>query len=209
MLKIWGRTSSSNVMKVLWLCEELAIPHERVDAGGSFGVTKDPFYLAMNPNALVPTIEDGAGFSLWESNSICRYLANDRAPGHAIYPAAAKPRARVERWMDWQLSALNGPVGVIFLGLVRTPEAQRDMAAIARGRDAAEGLWRMVEAQLGDSPYLCGNTLTLADIALGPYLHRWFALPIQRAEMPRLRAWYDRLLAQHAGYRTHVAVPMS
>lgn len=79
MLKIWGRTSSSNVMKLLWLCEELSIPYERVDAGGAFGVTKEPFYLAMNPNARVPTIEDGEGFSLWESNTICRYLANDRA----------------------------------------------------------------------------------------------------------------------------------
>ena len=209
MLKIWGRTSSSNVMKVLWLCEELKIPYERVDAGGTFGVTKEAFYLAMNPNALVPTVEDGEGFSLWESNAICRYLVNDRAPGHAIYPTAPKPRALVERWMDWQLSALNAPVGVIFLGLVRTPEAQRDMAAIARARDTAEGLWRMVEAQLGDKPYLTGDALTLADIALGPYVHRWFALPIQRAELPKLRAWYDRLLAGHAGFRTHVAVPMS
>lgn len=214
MLKIWGRTSSSNVMKVLWLCDELGIAHERVDAGGAFGVTKEPFYLAMNPNALVPTIEDndgsdGEGFSLWESNSICRYLANTRGAGHVIYPTAAKPRALVERWMDWQLSSLNGPVGTIFLTLVRTPEAERDMAAVARARDAAERLWGMVENQLGSHAYVCGDSLTLADIALGPYLHRWFALPIQRGAMPRLEAWYGRLRERHAGFRTHIAVPLS
>lgn len=209
MLKVWGRTSSSNVMKVLWLCEELGIAHERADAGGAFGVTREPFYLAMNPNAKVPTIEDGEGFSLWESNSICRYLANSRAPGHAIYPAAPKPRALVERWMDWQLSALGGPMTVVFFTHVRTPERDRDMAATAKARDEAEGLWRMVENQLGSGPYVCGEALTLADIALGPYLHRWFALPISRGELPALRRWYDRLLERHAGFRTHVAVPLS
>ncbi|MBX9700450.1 MAG: glutathione S-transferase family protein [Acetobacteraceae bacterium] len=209
MLKIWGRTSSSNVMKLLWLCEELAIPHERVDAGGAFGVTREPFYLAMNPNARVPTIEDGEGFSLWESNAICRYLANSRAPGHAIYPAAARPRALVERWMDWQLANLNGPMTTVFFTYVRIPEAERDYAATAKARDEAEALWRMVETQLGANPYLCGEALTLADIALGPYLHRWFALPIARGEMPRLAAWYARLKAGHAGFRAHIAVPLA
>lgn len=209
MLKIWGRTSSSNVLKLLWLCEELSIPYERVDAGGAFGVTKEPFYLAMNPNARVPTIEDGEGFSLWESNTICRYLANDRAPGHALYPAAPKPRALVERWMDWQLANLNAPMSAIFFTYVRTPEPERDLAAAARARDEAEALWRMVEAQLCSAPYLCGAELTLGDIALGPYLHRWFALPIARAELPALRRWYDRLQERHAGFRTHIAVSMS
>jgi glutathione S-transferase len=209
MLKIWGRTSSSNVMKLLWLCEELSIPYERVDAGGAFGVTKEPFYLAMNPNARVPTIEDGEGFSLWESNSICRYLANSRAPGHAIYPAAPKPRALVERWMDWQLANLNGPMTTIFFTHVRIPEPERDYKAAAKARDEAEALWRMVENQLGNSPYLCGDALTLADIALGPYLHRWFALPIDQGDLPRVKAWYGRLRDKHAGFGTHIAVPLS
>jgi glutathione S-transferase len=209
MLTIWGRASSSNVMKLLWLCEELSIPYEREDAGGAFGVTKEPFYLAMNPNARVPTIQDDGGFSTWESNSICRYLCNDRAPGHAIYPAAPRPRAHVERWMDWQLASLGGPMTTVFFAYVRTPEPQRDHAATAKARDEAEALWRMVDRQLGDSPYLCGQALTLADIALGPYLHRWFALPIARAEMPALRRWYDRLLERHPGFRTHVALELS
>jgi glutathione S-transferase len=209
MLTIWGRTSSSNVMKLLWLCEELAIPHERREAGGSFGVTREPFFLALNPNAKVPTIEDGEGFALWESNTICRYLANSRAPAHPIYPAAAPARALVERWMDWQLSALGGPMTTIFFTHVRTPAAERDLPAAARAQAEAEALWRIVEAQLGTNPYLCGNALTLADIALGPYLHRWFALPIVRPDLPALAAWYARLGADHAGFRTHVAVPLS
>ena len=73
MLKILGRNTSINVQKVMWAIGELGIPHERVDVGGAFGRTKEPFYLAMNPNSLVPTLEED-GFILWESNSIVRYL---------------------------------------------------------------------------------------------------------------------------------------
>jgi glutathione S-transferase len=207
MLKIWGRTSSSNVMKVLWLCEELGIPYVREDAGGEFGKTTEPFYLAMNPNSRVPTIEDD-GYSLWESNSILRYLVATRAPGHAIHPTDAKQRGNVERWMDWQLASLNGPVGTIFLGLVRTPEAKRDHSAIAKARDEAESLWRTVDAQIGAKKYLAADHLTLADIVLAPYVHRWFQLPIQRAALANLARWYETL-RDHAGCAKHVFVPMS
>lgn len=207
MLKIWGRASSSNVMKVLWLCEELSIPYERIDAGGEFGRTSEPFYLAMNPNARVPTIEEPDGFSLWESNSILRYLVATRKPGDPVHPTAPKARADVERWMDWQLASLNGPMTTIFFTHVRTPEARRDHAAASRARDEAEALWSIVDRQLAGKDYVAGG-FSLADIALGPYLHRWFALPIERAPMPQLEAWYDRLKTQHPGYAAHVAVPM-
>src|SRR4051794_10452632 len=75
MLKIWGRNTSSNVQKVIWALGEMQVPFERIDVGGAFGKTKDSFYLAMNPNSLVPTLEEEDGFTLWESNSIVRYLA--------------------------------------------------------------------------------------------------------------------------------------
>jgi glutathione S-transferase len=194
-------------MKVLWLCEELSIPFERVDAGGAFGRTKDPAYLAMNPNALVPTIEDD-GFVLWESNAILRYLARTRAPGSAIYPSEPKAAADCERWMDWQLASLNAPMTTVFFTYVRIPEPERDWPATAKARDAAERLWGMVDARLQASDFVCGTSLTLADIAFGPYIHRWFALPIERQPMPALEAWYARLKSR-SGYAKHVAVAMS
>lgn len=207
MLTIWGRASSSNVMKVLWLCEELAIPFTRIDAGGAFGRTRDPDYLAKNPNALVPTIEEPDGFTLWESNSICRYLVRKHAPGHALYPADPRLAADVERWMDWQLASLNRPMTTVFFTYVRIPEADRDWPATHKARAEAEALWAMVDAKVAQHPFLCGDSLTLADIALGPYLHRWFAMPIERAPMPALRAWYDRLLAR-PGFQKHLAGPL-
>ena len=207
MLKIWGRTTSSNVMKVLWLCEELGIPYEREDAGGEFGRTTEPFYLAMNPNSRVPTIEDG-DFTLWESNSILRYLVATRAPGHGLHPAAPKDRANVERWMDWQLASLNGPMVTVFFTYVRIPEAKRDYVATAKARDEAEALWRMVDTQIGSKNYVAAEQLTLADIALAPYAHRWFAMPIQRAPMPNLERWYATI-SQHPGCAKHICVELA
>jgi glutathione S-transferase len=208
MLRIWGRANSSNVMKVLVLCEALGIPFERIDAGGAFGRTKEADYLAKNPNALVPTIEEPDGFVLWESNAILRYLARTRAPGHAIYPADPRIAADCDRWMDWQLGTLNRPMTTVFFTYVRIPEAERDWPATHKARAEAEALWAMVAAHLGDRPFLCGAAPSLADIALGIYAHRWFTLPVERAPMPALRAWYDRLLAWPP-FAKHAAGPLS
>ena len=81
MLKMWGRNTSSNVQKAIWAVGELKLPCERIDVGGAFGKTKEPFYLAMNPNSLVPTLEEDDGFTLWESNSVVRYLAGKHGAG--------------------------------------------------------------------------------------------------------------------------------
>jgi glutathione S-transferase len=192
-------------MKLLWLCEELGLPFERIDAGGSFGRTAEPSYLAMNPNGRVPTLEEADGFTLWESNTICRYLAT----GHdSLHPADPRARALVERWMDWQLGHLNGPMTTILFTLYRTPEPDRDLAALARARDEAQRLWDMVEAALGNSPWLGGSTLSLADIALGPYLHRWLHMPIERQPQPRLVAWHGRMTSR-PGFARHIAVPIT
>src|SRR6266481_7880477 len=90
MLKIWGRNTSSNVQKVIWALAEMKLPFERIDVGGAFGKTKDPFYLAMNPNSLVPTLEEDDGFTMWESNSVVRYLAGKH--GGTLEPKDAKVR---------------------------------------------------------------------------------------------------------------------
>ncbi|MDP3415201.1 glutathione S-transferase family protein [Falsiroseomonas sp.] len=208
MLRIWGRANSSNVMKVLWLCEELGVPFERIDAGGAFGKTREPAYLAMNPNALVPTIEEPDGFTLWESNAILRYLARSRAPGNPIYPADLRLAADCDRWMDWQVASVNRPMTTVFFTYVRIPEAERDWPATDKARAEAETLWGMLDRHLAGRPFITGDDFTLADIALGIYAHRWFALPIERAEMPDLRAWYDRLLVR-PGCAKHASGPLT
>jgi glutathione S-transferase len=206
MLRLWGRASSSNVMKVLWLLDELGIAFERTDAGGRFGVVATPEYRAMNPNGLVPVLADG-DFTLWESHAILRYIAETQPGGDAVWPAGPRPRALASQWMDWVHTVLSGPQNIVFLALIRTPPADRDEAAVAAALERAGKAWAIADRQLADAPYLIGEALSLADIALGVHVHRWFALPIKRPETPHLHGWYQRLL-QRPPYRAHVALPL-
>jgi glutathione S-transferase len=206
MLKIWGRASSSNVQKVLWCCAELELPFERVDLGGPFGGNRDREYLNLNPNGLVPTVVDG-DLVMWESNTICRYLAATRSGGERLYPRDPAARTHVERWMDWQLAVVGPPMGQLLFGLVRSKPEARDAAAIEAARRHALAAWTIVEDELQDRAYLAGNSLSLAEIVLGTQIYRWFAFPIERPALPRLRAWYDRL-RQHPGFKTHIETPI-
>ena len=143
---VWGRATSSNVMKVLWGLGELGLPFERIDVGGAFGKTDTPEYRKMNPTGLVPTLQED-DFTLWESNVILRYLHAAHAPASPLFPTEVHARANVDRWMDAQQTVLNRPIGVVFWGLVRTPADKRDMAAIAQGIADAAKAWRMVESR--------------------------------------------------------------
>ena len=204
---IWGRANSSNVMKLLWFAAETGMPYERRDAGGAFGLTQDAAYKAMNPNSLVPVLQEPDGWALWESNSILRYLAGSTPGGAALYPAEARARAGIERWMDWQLAHLSAPMTTIFFTHVRIPEAERDWPATEAARQKAASLWALLDQRLEGRDFIEGQ-FSLADIALGIFAHRWFALPIERPELPNLRRWYDGL-RQRPGYATHVCVPMT
>jgi glutathione S-transferase len=206
MVKIWGRKTSSNVQKVLWCCGELDIPFERIDIGGSFGGNQDSEYLALNPNGLVPTIKDG-DLVLWESNTICRYLASTH---HAeqLYPSNPDRRALVERWMDWQLSTIGPPMGALLYGLIRSKPEQRDHAAIEAARRKAMSGWAIVEDTLSASPFLTGDELTLAEIVMGTLVYRWHAFPIERPPLPKVRSWYDRMRERPA-FKTHIEIPIT
>jgi glutathione S-transferase len=210
MLKLWGRSTSSNVQKVRWLCGEMGVAYEQTEVGGAFGRTREPFYLAMNPMALVPTLDDD-GFTLFESNSILRYVASKHG---AIdwYPGALRERADCERWLDWSLSALAPAITPSFWGLIRTAAEQRDRKAILASAQHTAQMFEIIDARLRDRAFLGGNRPTLADIPAGIQAHRWLNLPFelvgyQRPELPGVRAWYDRL-AQRRAFQDTVMIPM-
>jgi glutathione S-transferase len=205
-IKIWGRNDSSNVQKVLWCCAELGIAFERVDLGGKFGGNKEKPYLDINPNGLVPTIEDG-GFVLWESNTIVRYLT-EKYGGGKLLPPSLEGRANASRWMDWQLSTLNPGIVPLFWGLVRTPEDKRDHAAIESVLERTTKAWKIVDDQLAKNKFLAGEAFTIGDIPLGVWAYRWFNLPIERPKLERLSAWYERL-CQRPAYQKHIMIPMT
>ena len=163
MLKIWGRNTSSNVQKVIWGLGEMNLPFDRIDVGGAFGKTKDAAYLSMNPNSLVPTLEEEDGFTLWESNSILRYLAAKHA-NRTLEPADLKARARAHMWMDWQLSVMAPAITPVFWGLIRTPPEQRDAKAIATGKEKTVAAAKIMDAQLGKTAYLASDAFSYGDI---------------------------------------------
>jgi glutathione S-transferase len=205
MLTIWGRATSSNVQKVLWCCDELGLAFERIDAGREFGKTDEPSYLALNPNGLVPTLCDGA-VVIWESNAILRYLCN-RYGGERLYPAEPAARAMVDQWLDWQLSVLLPSMSPLFWGLVRTAPEKRDHAAIAAGAEKSAAAWTLLDRRLGSSPYVAASQLSIADLALGNSIRRWYSFDLPRPDLPALAAWYQRL-GERPGFRTHVMTPV-
>jgi glutathione S-transferase len=207
-LKIWGRANSVNVQKVLWCLAELDLAYERIDAGMAFGRNRESDYLAMNPNGRVPTLVDG-DFVLWESNSVMRYLMLAYRPDSPIYPKAPKRRAGVDRWLDWTLSTLQPVDRPVFWALVRTPVAERDMAAIQKDADAEAGVWRIADRYLASNRFIEGDDFTLADIALGAYARRWFGVEgITKPKLPHLDRWFAQFSGR-PGFAQYVAPPMS
>lgn len=205
MLKIWGRRSSANVQKVAWLVGELGLPHEHIPTGGDFGGLDTPAFRAMNPHGKVPVIEDG-GVVVWESHAILRYLAATHGADR-FWSADPAARAPIDGWMDWAQTALQPAfLSGVFWGGYRTPEAQRDAAAVARALDQTARCLALVERRLDDRPFVAGDALSLADIAIGTHLYRYFELEMVRPPLSRLEAWYDRLRARPA-YREHVMIP--
>jgi glutathione S-transferase len=206
VLRIWGRSNSINVQKVLWCCEELDIRYQRVDVGGPFGGNREPEYLRLNPNGLVPTISDG-GFVLWESNAIVRYLAAKHGMG-TLYPEDLAERADADRWMDWQMGTLWANFRPAFVGLIRTLPEKRDRDDIATAISRTAENLAMLDAHLAARDYVTGPAFTMADIPLGVTAYRWFNLEIERPPMPNLEAWYERLCARFP-YKATVMLPLS
>ncbi len=206
-LKVWGRTTSANVQKVMWTVAELGLPHERIDAGLHHGVVNTPEYAAMNPNRLIPTIDDN-GFTLWESSTIIRYLAKKYGTGR-LMPANEQDATRTDQWMEWAGSTIYPDIiGSIFLGLIRTPANQRNTAAIETSIKRVGEKLGILDGVLANYPYILGDTFTVADIPAGGIMYRYFTMPIARPKLPNVEAWYARL-SERPAFREHVMIDYS
>ena len=204
MLKVLGRKTSVNVQKVMWAVGELGLPHERVDLGGEFGGLDTPEYGALNPNRLVPTIDD-KGLTLWESNAIVRHLAQTYGRG-TLSPSDEQTYAKADSWMDWSLTTIYGDViSTCFTQLVRTPAKDRNVAGVAAAAKRAGEKLRILDAQLAGRQFIMGDGLTIADIAVGTLMYRYFTLNITRPPLANVEAWYARL-SQRPAYQAHAMI---
>lgn len=206
MLKIWGRKNSINVQKVLWCCGEIGLKYDRVDAGMQFGVVNTPEYRKLNPNGLVPTIEDD-GFVLWESHAIVRYLARRHSRGK-LWPENDKACADADRWMDWYSTTVWPNMRTVFWNLVRVPPEKRDMAAVEEARKKLAESFAIADAQLAGNTYLAGKEFTMGDIPMGVAAYRWFNLPIERPAHRNMERWYQRICERPA-YKEHCMLPLT
>ncbi len=202
MPRIWGRKTSSNVQKAMWAVGEIGLKVERIDIGGPFGKNREPPYLAMNPNGLVPTLEEEDGFLLWESNSIVRYLAAKHRS--AIEPADPKAQALASQWMDWQLSVMGPAITPVFWGLVRTPAEQRDMAAIKAAKAKTTTAVAILDGQLARTRFLAGDAFSYGDIPVGVMARRYRELVPERPKLEHFERWYAEIAARPA-FQEHVS----
>lgn len=200
MLKILGRASSINVRKVLWLCDELDIDFHREEWGEGFKSPDEAEFLALNPNAMIPVIQDD-GFVMWESNAIIRYLANAYG-GEWLYPPHPRARAPVDQWIDWQATELNTSWRYAFMSLVRNSPAHQDprlLAAACKGWSHTMGILNKQLEKTGQ--YVAGKHFSLADIPVGLSVNRWYETPLDHPNLPAVRAYYERL-TERSGYAT-------
>jgi glutathione S-transferase len=185
----------------------MKLPHERIDIGGPFGKNREPAYLAMNPNGLVPTLEEEDGYLLWESNSIVRYLAA-KHQSRLLEPADLRIRANAQKWMDWQLSVLGPAIHGTFWGLIRTPPEKRDHADIANSKERTIKAMAMLDAQLAKTKYVASDDFSYGEIPVGIVTYRFVQLVPERPKMPNLDRWYAAISSRQA-FKDHVgAVPL-
>lgn len=192
-LRVLGRLSSINVRKVMWTAAVLGLPVQQEDWGAGYRSTREPDFLRLNPNALVPVLVDDRTV-FWESNTICRYLAARQADTRLL-PTMPRDRALVEQWMDWQATELNNAWRTAFLALHRgvpTPaEAVRGSASRWNQK------MRILDEQLTRTgSYVAGEQFTVADVVLGLSCQRWKATPIDHLDLPAVMAYWCRLKAQ-------------
>jgi len=202
MLKVWGRKSSANVQKVLWLLGELGLAHEHIAAGGPYGGLNDPKFRAMNPNGLVPVIEDD-GLILWESNAILRYLASRH--GGALWPESPRDRAPIDQWVEWASTTFQPAMVGLFWSYWRTPEKDRNWDTIKSFEQKAATLLQMLDGILAARAHIANDSFTLADIPNGVHLYRYYTMGLEVPKFVHVEAWYARLRERPA-YATHAMV---
>jgi glutathione S-transferase len=193
MIKVLGRKTSGNVQKVVWLLEELEIPYERQDYGRQFNNTQSDDYLRLNPNGKVPTLVDGDTV-IWESNTILRYIA--AKSGHRLYATDLAARSRIERWMDWQLATLDQPYLAIFREAKNPPDqrsAQFPQNVATLGQTLA-----ILERGMDGAKWVAGGEMTIADICLGPVVHRCFNFGVELPALKNLRRWREEIAKRPA-----------
>lgn len=206
MLKIWGRPTSLNSIKVLWCLDELGLDYELELCGLGHSSLDDPAYLQLNPNQMIPTIADN-GFILWESHAIVRYLVT-KYGFNTLFPADPQARANADKWMEWMVQNIKYRLRAIFHDRYRPGSPAGGEKAAAQGLAEIGQWWDILNIHLSSCDFVAGESFTMGDIPLGCAVYRYREMVPERPKMPHLDAWYERLVARPA-YQRHVMQPLA
>lgn len=202
MLILWGRDSSANVQKVAWLIGELGLEVDRKDVGGPFGGLDTSEYKALNPNQLIPTLQDG-DVTVWESEAVLRYIGSKY--GKAFFPEDPKARAEVDQWMCWNQSTWIPAIWPLFVTYMKTPVKLRDPDQILRLENSVNSVTAFIDDQLKSREFIAGDDLSLADFSFAAWLYRYYTLEVDWPERQALKQYYERLCSREAFVR-HVHI---
>lgn len=192
-MKLYHFPFSPNTVKVMAVMHKLGIEPEQVVLDLTKGETHQPDYKAVNPNALIPTLEDG-DFVLWESNAIILYLAEKYDSD--LLPKDLKGRAETNRWLSWQLAHFGRGIGMATFERMAPnfiDGYQVDEGALKKGLEMIERFVPVLDAHLADRRFVLGDQPTLADIALAASMCHWRLAKLPLDGYSNLMAWYDRM----------------
>ena len=203
MIVLWGRRTSINVQKVMWILAELKLDYERYDAGGSFGGLNDDAYIALNPHKKIPTlIDDSVVF--WESNAIIRYLA-DAYGQNTLFDVTPSQRGTSDMWMEWYQNSVYANFQTIFHQTVRLPHSQRSPQVLAQAQEVVNREFAHFNSKLESGEFINGDHLSLGDVPMAACLYRYFTMDIERPDYKMIARYYENL-TQHPLYRDNVMI---
>lgn len=189
-MKLYGHPWSNAARRVQMLCEELNIPYTYETVDLLTGKQYEPEFQKLNPNCKVAVIDD-EGFVLWESQAIMRYLA-DKHKAQTWYPTELKARAQVEQWLDWNQTRLGAEAGKIMFNTHFAGESRSDQA-IESGKKWLEKILPVMDGALSEQPYLCGDKVTLADLAASTNLAYLEMCHHDFKPYPGVVKWYEAM----------------
>ncbi len=202
-MRLYHHPLSSNSRRAAMAAAHLGLSAELIKIDLERGEQRSPQFLALNPNGMVPVLEDN-GFILTESHAIMLYLA-DKAPGHAAYPEDARARADIHRWVFWNAQHFQPTVSIfVWENLVKGMIGQgpADPAQIRRGEDLLERYAPVLDGHLAQRRWVCGDSVTLADLALGATLLAAAPANVPLAPYADLLAWFARVQTLQAWKET-------
>ena len=192
-LRIYG-IARTRAFRALWVADELKLAYEHLPIEIGDAGARSPEFLAINPNGRLPFIVDG-GFTLFESLAITLYLAKKHATG-TLYPATLQGEAKAWQWSFWAISEVDRGVNIWSLHAVRLPPTERNAALREEALKVIAAPFKVLNAALAKSPYLLGETFTVADLNVAAVISR--AVDMDLSTVPHLKAWLTRCLERPA-----------